>query len=188
MKEYQSKDLFDLFDDNQVAPPDGPEDAPPILQEGLPPRTETTKSQDPTKKRKHKQRPPKKNGVFALPVYKAAYDSYKECRFRFRNVSGDGKAIAREVTGNLKRIMVNIELVHWQVKPTSILPDTFALVLETIIIIRAMKDFGDLSTKDYAIISKYTSELSKNMRVWSDFYNTSAAVNGNTKNKVGDEF
>ena len=84
--------------------------------------------------------------------------------------------------------MVNIELVHWQVKPTSILPDTFALVLETIIIIRAMKDFGDLSTKDYAIISKYTSELSKNMRVWSDFYNASAAVNGNTKNKVGDEF
>jgi hypothetical protein len=188
MKEYQSKDLFDLFDDNQVAPPDGPEDAPPILQEGLPPRTETTKSQDPTKKRKHKQRPPKKNGVFALPVYKAAYDSYKECRFRFRNVAGDGKAIAREVTGNLKRIMVNIELVHWQVKPTSILPDTFALVLETIIIIRAMKDFGDLSTKDYAIISKYTSELSKNMRVWSDFYNASAAGNGNTKNKVGDEF
>ena len=65
MKEYQSKDLFDLFDDNQVAPPDGPEDAPPVLQEGLPPKIETTKSQDPTKKRKHKQRPPKKNGVFA---------------------------------------------------------------------------------------------------------------------------
>lgn len=188
MKEYQSKDMFDLFDDYQVTPPDEPEDAPPVLEEGFSPKTETTKQKDHTKKRKHKQRSPKINGVFALPVYKAAYDSYKECRFRFRNVAGDGKAIAREVTGNLKRIMVNIELVHWQVKPTSILPDTFVLVLETVIVIRAMKDYGDLSTKDYAIISKYTSELSKNMRVWSDFYNKSATGSVKEKNKVGDEF
>ena len=43
MKEYQSKDLFDLFDDNQVAPPDGPDDAPLVLQEGLHQRTETRK-------------------------------------------------------------------------------------------------------------------------------------------------
>ena len=94
-------------------------------------------------------------------------------RFRFRKVSGDGKVIAREVTANLKRIMVDIELVYWQVKPKSILPDTFALVLETIIVIRAMKDFGDLSTKDYGIISQYTSKLSVNMRIWSEFHNTS---------------
>ena len=173
MQEYQTNDLFDLFDGKGVAPPDPPEDAPPLLTDAVPPREEAARKDDGKKKKRRKPRQPKKDGVFALPVYKAAFDSYKECRFRFRKVSGDGKAIAREVTGNLKRIMVDIELVYWQVKPKSILPDTFALVLETIVIIRAMKDFGDLSTKDFAIISEYTAKLSKNMRVWSEFHNAS---------------
>ncbi len=175
MKEYHTNDLFDLFDGKEIAPPDTPEDAPPASLDAMPSVTagagQEQQKDDQKKKKKRKPRQPKKDGVFTLPVYKAAFDSYKECRFRFRKVSGDGKTICREVTGNLKRIMVDIELVYWQIKPKSILPDTFALVLETIIDIRAMKDFGDLSTKDFGIISEYTAKLSKNMRVWSEFHN-----------------
>lgn len=168
MKDYQTKDLFDLFDGRGTAPPDIPEMPVPAKKDTAPQGEER-------KRKRPRPRPQKKNGVFTLPVYKAAYDAYKECMFRFRKVPGDGKAIAREVTGNLKRIMVDIELVHWQVRPKTILPATFDLVLETIITIRAMKDFGDLSTKDFAIISQYTAELSRNMRVWSDFHNASTA-------------
>ena len=170
MKEYHTNDLFDLFDDKGGTPPPPPKEAAPPT----PPEEQS---------KKKKKRKPKKNGVFILPVYKAAYDSYKECQFRFRKVSGDGKAIAREVTSNLKRIMVDIELVYWQVKPKSILPETFSLVMETVIIIRAMKDFGDLSTKDFGIISKYTSQLSTNMRIWSEHHQAQAdaAVQNNSK-------
>lgn len=172
MKDYQIKDMFDLFDDKEPALEDKQEETPDLIP-AAPIKETGSKEGEEKRKKKKKPRKKKTDGVFVLPVYKAAFDSYKECRFRFRKVSGDGKAIAREVTANLKRIMVDIELVYWQVKPKSILPDTFALVLETIIVIRAMKDFGDLSTKDYGIISQYTSKLSVNMRIWSEFHNTS---------------
>lgn len=181
MKDYQTKDLFDLFDGKEVAPPDTPDDAPPLVLEAAPPEEKKKGGKDGQVKKKRKPRPPKKDGVFTLPVYKAAFDSYKECRFRFRKVSSDGRDIAREVTGNLKRIMVDIELVFWQVKPKSILPHTFELVLETIVVIRAMKDFGDLSTKDFGIISQYTSKLSKNMRIWSEFHNAGDGSGGTQK-------
>lgn len=184
MQEYQTKDLFDLFDGKEPATPVAEQCTQQITPSGDAEGVKNIEEQK--KKKRRKPRQAKKNGVFALPVYKAAYDSYKECRFRFRKVPSDGKAIGREVTSNLKRIMVDIELVYWQVKPKTILPDTFALVLETMITIRAMKDFGDLSTKDFGIISQYTANLSKNMRVWSDFHNSSIAGN-EKKNKVGDE-
>lgn len=180
MKNYQSNDLLDLFDGKEPSIGTVEQQSNQTTDESGSDKAEkATASEEQKKKKRKKPRTGKKNGVFALPVYKAAYDSYKECRFRFRKVSSDGKYIAREVTANLKRIMVDIELVYWQVKPKSILPDTFALVLETMITIRAMKDFGDLSTKDFGIISQYTANLSKNMRVWSDFHNASIAGNEN---------
>lgn len=178
MKDYQTKDLFDLFSGKDVVPEENHAGSPATEKAKA---TSSEKTQDEQKnKKKRKPRVAKKDGVYALPVYKAAFDSYKECRFRFRKVSSDGRDIAREVTGNLKQIMVDIELVYWQIKPKTILPKTFELVLETIVIIRAMKDFGDLSTKDFAVISQYTSKLSKNMRIWSEYHNASDGAD-NTK-------
>ncbi len=43
-----------------------------------------------------------------IPAFKAAYDCYKECQFRFRNVPIDSKPIAREIKAKLMRIMVCI--------------------------------------------------------------------------------
>ena len=109
--------------------------------------------------------------LHTLPVYKAAYDTYKECRFRFRTVNKDAKATAHEVLTYLLDIMVDIELVYWQVQDKEILGDTYRKVLKVIIIIRAMHDIGELSTQHYSIISRYSAVLSKNMGNWNNYYN-----------------
>ena len=44
-----------------------------------------------------------------IPAFKAAYDCYKECQFRFRNVPIDSKPIAREVKEKLMPTMNTIE-------------------------------------------------------------------------------
>lgn len=110
--------------------------------------------------------------LHTLPVYKAAYDTYKECRFRFRTVSKDAKTTAHEVLSYLLDIMVDIELVYWQVQDKDILGDTYRKVLKVIIIIRAMHDIGELSTQHYSIISRYSAVLSKNMGNWNNYYNS----------------
>lgn len=107
----------------------------------------------------------------ALPVYKAAYDLYKSCRFRFRTVSKGCKPAAHEVLQNLLDIMVDIELVFWQVEQKNILTMTYRNVLKTIVIIRAMHDMGELSTQHYSVISQNAAVLSKNMNNWNNFYN-----------------
>lgn len=106
-----------------------------------------------------------------LPVYKAAYDLYKSCRFRFRTVAKDCKATAHDVLQNLLNIMVDIEMVYWQVEDKKILTDTYRTVLKTMIVIRAMHDMGELSTQHYSIISQDAAILSKNMGNWNNFYN-----------------
>ena len=110
--------------------------------------------------------------LHTLPVYKAAYDTYKECRFRFRTVSKDAKTTAHEVLSYLLDIMVDIELVYWQIQDKEILGDTYRKVLKVIIIIRAMHDIGELSTQHYSIISRYSAVLSKNMGNWNNYYNS----------------
>lgn len=110
--------------------------------------------------------------LHTLPVYKAAYDTYKECRFRFRTVSKDAKGTTHEVLSYLLDIMVDIELVYWQVQDKEILGDTYRKVLKVIIIIRAMHDIGELSTQHYSIISRYSAVLSKNMGNWNNYYNS----------------
>lgn len=110
--------------------------------------------------------------LHTLPVYKAAYDTYKECRFRFRTVSKDAKTTVHEVLSYLLDIMVDIELVYWQVQDKEILGDTYRKVLKVIIIIRAMHDIGELSTQHYSIISRYSAVLSKNMGNWNNYYNS----------------
>lgn len=106
-----------------------------------------------------------------LPVYKAAYDLYKACRFRFKTVSKDCKPVAHEVLQKLLNIMVDIELVYWQVEQKNILTMTYRNVLKTIVIIRAMHDMGELSTQHYSVISQNAAVLSKNMSNWNNFYN-----------------
>ena len=110
--------------------------------------------------------------LHTLPVYKATYDTYKECRFRFRTVSKEAKGTAHEVLSYLLDIMVDIELVYWQVQDKEILGDTYRKVLKVIIIIRAMHDIGELSTQHYSIISRYSAVLSKNMGNWNNYYNS----------------
>ena len=112
-----------------------------------------------------------KHNMHDLPVYKAAYDCYKECRFRFRTVTKDCKATAHEVLRNLLEIMVDIELVYWQVEPRERLAETYRLVLKTLVILRAMHDAGELSTQHFCVISKYSADLSKNMGNWNVYYN-----------------
>ena len=36
-----------------------------------------------------------------IPAFKAAYDCYKECQFRFRNVPVDAKSLSREVKAKI---------------------------------------------------------------------------------------
>ena len=91
--------------------------------------------------------------------------------FRFRTVNKDAKATAHEVLTYLLDIMVDIELVYWQVQDKEILGDTYRKVLKVIIIIRAMHDIGELSTQHYSIISRYSAVLSKNMGNWNNYYN-----------------
>ena len=43
-----------------------------------------------------------------IPAFKAAFDFYKECQFRFRNVPVDAKPTAREVKTKVMRVMVLI--------------------------------------------------------------------------------
>ena len=109
--------------------------------------------------------------LHTLPVYKAAYDTYKECRFRFRTVCKDAKATAHEVLTYLLDIIVDIEQVYWQVQEKEVLADTYRKVLKVIIIIRAMHDVGELSTQHYCIISRYSAVLLKNMGSWNNYYN-----------------
>ena len=43
-----------------------------------------------------------------IPAFKAAYDFYKECQFRFRNVPVDAKPVARDIKAKVMRVMVCI--------------------------------------------------------------------------------
>lgn len=175
MQEYDEKMLIELFDGNEIVPPDTGDDAPMEQDLFIPPFTQNAEAvHTPKKNKKKNQRPKKRGGVWALPAYKATYDTYRECQFRFRKCNQDTKPLCREVTGNLKRMMVNIELYHWQVKPKEILAPTLELAIESIVIIRALKDFKEISSKDFAIICRHSSLMMRHMMKWNKHYNASA--------------
>ena len=69
--------------------------------------------------------------------------------------------------------MVNIELYHWQVKPFEILAETLDKAVETVVMIRALKDFGELSTKDFSVICQYSSPMLQHMMKWNEHHNNS---------------
>lgn len=175
MTDFNSDQLIELFDGRVVPLPEPSGDAPSEGELFAPPFAQNAETNfKPKNKHRKNRRPKKRNGVWALPIYKHTFDTYKECRFRFRKCNRDSRDICREVTGNLKRMMVNIELFLWQVKPASILSETLDLCVETIVTIRAMKDFGELNTKDFSIICQYSSQMLHHMMKWNAHHNGSA--------------
>ena len=72
-----------------------------------------------------------------IPAFKAAYDFYKECQFRFRNVPVDAKPVARDIKAKVMRVMV--------------------CIVET----------NSLTKKDFAHVSQYSDNLIRQMVGWS---------------------
>ena len=127
-----------------------------------------------------------RKNMHSLPAYKAAYELFKECRFRFRTVSKNCKGIAHDVLEKLLDVMVDIELVYWQVEDKKRLAETYRTVLKVIIIIRSMHDAGELSTQHYSVISQYSAELSKHMGNWNKTYNKNTMIEEKEETEEGD--
>ena len=174
MKDYSNEQLIELFDGKEIKPPDLPDSSEMKNDLFVPPFAQNEEAVEPEGKRRKKRKPKKRGGVWALPAYKYTFDTYKECQFRFRKCNRDSRDICKEVTGNLKKMMVNIELFHWQVKPATVLADTVEMALETAVIIRALKDIGELSTKDFAIICQYSSQMLSHLMKWNNHHNKAA--------------
>lgn len=102
-----------------------------------------------------------------IPAFKAAYDCYKECQFRFRNVPSDSKQIAREVKTKLMRIMVCIAHARLNIKVLESLQEATDLSLETQITIRVLVETHAISIKDFAHVTQYSENLVRQMVGWS---------------------
>ena len=102
-----------------------------------------------------------------IPAFKAAYDCYKECQFRFRNVPIDSKPIAREVKAKLMRTMVCIAHARLNVHVLQSLREAMDLALEIQITIRVLVETNAITKKDYANISKYSENLVRQMVGWA---------------------
>ena len=102
-----------------------------------------------------------------IPAFKAAYDCYKECQFRFRNVPIDSKPIAREVKAKLMRIMVCIAHARLNVHVLESLREAMDLALEVQITIRVLVETNAITKKDFANISKYSENLVRQMVGWA---------------------
>lgn len=149
------------------------------------------RSQQRRKRRMHRNRKGEKiQGVWILPVYQQTYNCMKECMFRFRRLPKEERAsveaalnavprgssflkgeIGRDAISMLRRSLVQISMVYWQVKPKSILPDVFEVMLEAVVTIRALRDMGLLSVHDYGCICRYSGPMIQHMKDWSKHYN-----------------
>lgn len=111
-----------------------------------------------------------------IPAYKAAYDCYKECQFRFRGVPVDSRPEAREVKAKLLRTMVCIAHARLNIKVLESLQEAVDLALEVQIIIRVLVDINAITKKDFSIITKFSESLLRQMIGWA------AAENKKEKN------
>ena len=111
-----------------------------------------------------------------IPAYKAAYDCYKECQFRFRSVPVDSRPEAREVKAKLLRTMVCIAHARLNIKVLESLQEALDLALEVRIIIRVLVDINAITKKDFSIITKFSESLLRQMIGWA------AAENKKEKN------
>lgn len=109
-----------------------------------------------------------------IPAFKAAYDCYKECQFRFRNVPVDAKPIAREIKAKLMRVMVCIAHARLNIRVLESLREAVDLALEVQITIRVLVETKAINNKDFANITKYSENLVRQMVGWSNSENTKA--------------
>lgn len=114
-----------------------------------------------------------------IPAFKAAYDCYKECQFRFRDVACDSKPTAREVKSKLMRIMVCIAHARLNIRVLESLREAADLAIEIQITIRVLVEIRAISEKAYANISKYTQNLVRQMIGWSASEELKGKENGN---------
>lgn len=102
-----------------------------------------------------------------IPAYKAAYDFYKECQFRFRNVPVNARPIAREVKTKIMRILVCIVHARLNINVLDSLREAVDLSIETQIMLRVLVETNSLTKKDFAMISRYSDSLVRQMVGWS---------------------
>lgn len=102
-----------------------------------------------------------------IPVFKAAYDCYKECEFRFRNVPVDAKPTARTVKERLMRVMVCIAHARLNIRVLESLREATDLAIEIQVTLRVMVETNRISKKDFSIIAKYSDSLMRQMIGWS---------------------
>ena len=103
-----------------------------------------------------------------IPAFKVAYDCYKECQFRFRNVPVDAKPIAKEIKSKLIRIMVCVAHARLNIKVIESLREATDLAIEIQISIRVLVETNAITKKDFAIISQYSENLARQLVAWSN--------------------
>lgn len=101
------------------------------------------------------------------PAFKAAYDCYKECQFRFRNVPVDAKPMARDVKAKVMRAMVCIAHARLNIHALESLREAVDVAIEVQITLRVLVETNSLTKKDFAHISKYSDSLVRQMVGWS---------------------
>ena len=102
-----------------------------------------------------------------IPAFKAAYDLYKECQFRFRNVPVDAKPVTRDIKAKVMRVMVCIAHARLNVRVLESLREAVDLSIETQISLRVLVETNSLTKKDFAHVSQYSDNLVRQMVGWS---------------------
>lgn len=125
--------------------------------------TETTKPKKPKRDWNAEGALPYEN----IPAFKAAYDFYKECQFRFRNVPVDAKPVARDIKAKIMRVMVCIAHARLNVRVLESLREAVDLSIETQISLRVLVETNSLTKKDFAHVSRYSDNLVRQMVGWS---------------------
>ena len=102
-----------------------------------------------------------------VPAFKAAYDLYKECQFRLRNVPNDAKQISRELKAKIMRVMVCVAHARLNVHVMDALREATDLSIEIQITLRVLVETNSITRKDFAFISQYSDNLVRQMVGWS---------------------
>ena len=102
-----------------------------------------------------------------IPAFKAAYDFYKECQFRFRNVPADAKPVAKDIKAKVMRVMVCIAHARLNIRVLESLREAVDLAIEAQITLRVLVETNSLTKKDFANVSKYSDNLVRQMVGWS---------------------
>lgn len=102
-----------------------------------------------------------------IPAFKAAFDFYKECQFRFRNVPNDAKPTAREVKTKVMRVMVLIAHARLNIRVRESLQEAVFLAIEVQITLRVLVETNAITHQDFSNISKHSDNLVRQMVGWS---------------------